>query len=477
VLANSFAPGQTGDYTLALTRSVQPNAHTISGQVTGSGGVGLSGITLTLSGGASATTTTDANGFYAFVEFPAGNNYTITPTNNAQYSFTPRTVSSLQTDQTLNFIAIPHIIISEFRFRGSAGATDEFVELYNQTDQTRDITGWSLVSDGTVLHTISSGSIPARSHYLVTGASYSLPVTSDGALSGDIPDNAAVALFTNDLTFTSGSRLDAAGFSTAGALYIEGGGLSPASGITTDSEHAFVRKLTTGTPQDTDNNSADFVLVATEPLVVGNNAVLGAPGAENRSSPIQRNAAIKGSLIDPQCAGFGAATSGCARVRTAAGANPTTAQYGTLRIRRKFTNTTNNVNLTTLRFRVVGITTLGSPGAGSGQADLRVVSSSPADFNVTLTDGSVVPVRGTQVETPPAQPNGGGLNSAVITITTATPLAPGASVNIEFTLGVQQQGAFSFFVNVEALTAPPNDNALEATKAGAMKRAGSRKGK
>jgi hypothetical protein len=34
--------------------------------------------------------------------------------------------------------------------------------------------------------------------------------------------------------------------------------------------------LATGTPQDTDNNSADFVLVATDPLVVGNNAVLGA---------------------------------------------------------------------------------------------------------------------------------------------------------------------------------------------------------
>ncbi|HLM57306.1 MAG TPA: DNA/RNA non-specific endonuclease, partial [Pyrinomonadaceae bacterium] len=176
----------------------------------------------------------------------------------------------------------------------------------------------------------------------------------------------------------------------------------------------------------------------------------------NRTSPTQRNSIIKGSLVDPQCAGFGTVSSGCARVRTAAGANPTTAQYGTLRIRRKFTNTT-AANVTTLRFRVVGITTLGSPGAGSGQADLRVISSSPADFNVTLTDGSVVPVKGTQVETPPAQPNGGGLNSTVVTVTTATPLAPGAAVNIEFTLGVQQEGAFRFFVNVEAITqAPPS---------------------
>ncbi|HEX8423396.1 MAG TPA: lamin tail domain-containing protein, partial [Pyrinomonadaceae bacterium] len=457
VLANSFAAGQTGNYTLTLNGNVQQNTHTISGQIfsgVDQSSVGLGGITVVLSGGASATTTTDGSGRYSFSGLPAGNNYTITPTNTAHYSFTPRTVIALQSDQTVNFIGIPHVIISEFRFRGTNGATDEFIELYNQTDQARDITGWSLVSGGTIVHTVSSGSIPARSHYLVTGASYSLPAASDGALSGDMPDNAAVALFTNAPTFTSGSRIDAVGFSTASALYIEGGGLSPASGITTDSEHSFVRKLTTGTPQDTDNNSADFVLVATNPLVVGNNAVLGAPGAENRTSPVQRNAAIKGSLIDPQCSGFGAATSGCARVRTAAGANPTNAQYGTLRIRRKFTNITNE-NVTTLRFRVVGITTLGSPGAGSGQADLRVVSSSPSDFNVTLTDGSVVPVKGTQVETPPAQPNGGGLNSTVITITTATPIGAGGSVNVEFTLGVQQEGAFSFFVNVEALTAPP----------------------
>ncbi|MCA1568062.1 MAG: pre-peptidase C-terminal domain-containing protein [Acidobacteria bacterium] len=476
VLANASAFGQTGTYALMLARSEQQNAHTISGRVTGSG-AGLSGITVTLSGSrapVTATTTTDANGFYTFVEFPADNSYTITPTNTAQYSFTPQTVTSLQNDQTLNFVGIPNIIISEFRFRGPNGATDEFIELYNQTDQAVGITDWALVSGGTVLHTVSSGAIPARGHYLITGATYSLPAASDGALTADIPDSAGIALFNNASNFATGARLDAAGFSTASALYIEGGGLSPASGITTDSEHAFVRKLTSGAPQDTDNNSADFMLVATDPLVVGNNAVLGAPGPENLTSPIQRNAVIKGSLVDPQCSGFGSVASGCARVRTAAGANPTTAQYGTLRIRRKFTNT-NPSNVTTLRFRIVGITTLGSPGAGSGQADLRLISSSPADFNVTLTNGSEVPVKGTQVETPPTQPNGGGLNSTVITITTATPIVVGGSINVEFTLGVQQQGAFSFFVNVEALTAP--HGAIEATKAGATKRAGSRKEK
>ncbi len=37
------------------------------------------------------------------------------------------------------------------------------------------------------------------------------------------------------------------------------------------------------------------------------------------------------------------------------------------------------------------------------------------------------------------------------TITLATPLAPGASINLQFLLGVQQTGSFKFFFNIEAL--------------------------
>ena len=37
------------------------------------------------------------------------------------------------------------------------------------------------------------------------------------------------------------------------------------------------------------------------------------------------------------------------------------------------------------------------------------------------------------------------------TITLATPLASGASINLQFLLGVQQTGSFKFFFNIEAL--------------------------
>jgi hypothetical protein len=37
------------------------------------------------------------------------------------------------------------------------------------------------------------------------------------------------------------------------------------------------------------------------------------------------------------------------------------------------------------------------------------------------------------------------------TVTLATPLANGASLDVRFLLGIQQTGSFKFFFNVEAL--------------------------
>lgn len=48
---------------------------------------------------------------------------------------------------------------------------------------------------------------------------------------------------------------------------------------------------------------------------------------------------------------------------------------------------------------------------------------------------------------------GGGLNATMAagTITLATPLANGDSINLQFLLGVQQPGLYKFYVNLEAL--------------------------
>ena len=46
------------------------------------------------------------------------------------------------------------------------------------------------------------------------------------------------------------------------------------------------------------------------------------------------------------------------------------------------------------------------------------------------------------------------------TVTLATPLPPGESINVRFLLGLQQTGTFKFFINVEALADEAGGEAL-----------------
>ncbi len=341
--------------------------------------------------------------------------------------------------------------------------------MYNNTDGVLDISGdtlWALTGAGaqairfTVPGAVGSATtvIPARGHYLIVNSSaYTLGAAAagDGTYTTGIVDGSGIGFFTG-ATPTIATRIDSVGFDTRDPLFFEGTALAPSSatgtgGITTGGEYAFLRKLTTGTPQDTDNNANDFTFVSvTAGSFTSIQSTLGAPGPENLASPIQRNGTIKSSLIDP------AQPSGVApnRVRDTTpngcngGVGPSNCTLGTLTIRRKFTNTT-GVPITRLRFRVVDVTTAPPPNAST--ADLRALTSATA--TVTITGGGSVIVQGLTLETPPAQPNGGGINSTLAsgTVTAGTPLANGASVNVQFLLGVQQGGSYRFFINVEAL--------------------------
>jgi len=135
--------------------------------------------------------------------------------------------------------------------------------------------------------------------------------------------------------------------------------------------------------------------------------------------------------------------------------------FGTLSIRRRFENNT-GADITRLRFRIIDITTFPAP---SGFADLRHrtsslvvvagINDSDTCFASTglVTTPCTVNVQGTTVETPPSQPNGGAFNStwSAGTVTLGTPLANGASINVQFLLGIQQTGTFKVYVNIEAL--------------------------
>jgi alpha-amylase len=488
----------------------------LSGHVTNSGpGTPMIGATITLSGSQTATTTTDYEGNY-FCNVPAGGNYTITPAKQG-FNFTPAsyTINDPTTSQTaLNFVAAPvpppstpgQVLISEFRLDGPNGQADEFVELYNNTDQALTVAatdgsaGWAVGfayfcqicgPDPNIppekfftLFTVPNGTvIPVRGHFLWTngytgpyGTGYSLkdyggPNRAAGDASGnffnavDYPDDYfdGLALFTttNPNNWSAGTRLDAVGGEfnssyTVQPLFMEGTGINQHADFYAglNVQYSWVRRLETGVPQDTNNSAADFVLISNVgPFTVPNEgfgttmpAILGAPGPENLSSPVQRNASVKPSLIDPQQL----STAPPNRERDATPnvcGNPNTCAQGTLTIRRKFKNST-GAPVSRLRFRIVDITTLNTPNPGGAQADLRALDS--VDQTVPITGGSIF-VNGTTIEQPPPQSVGGGLNST-LTVTFANgALANGASINVQFTLGVQASGRFRFLVNVEAL--------------------------
>jgi hypothetical protein len=353
------------------------------------------------------------------------------------------------------------LIISEFRLRGPNGSNDEYVELYNNTDAGITVctadgsSGWAVVSaDGVTRFVIATGTvIPARAHYLAVAGGYSLSGYSgstpgDLTYTSDIPENTGLALFntSNTSNLILANRFDAVGFTSSDPLYREGAGFALLGANA--GQYCFLRKLSSGTPQDTGDNANDFNFVATDGGLYGSLlAILGAPGPENLASPIQRNATLITTLLDP-AVGANVAPN---RVRDTTAVGPNAAA-GTLSIRRTVTNNT-GANVTRLRFRVTDITTLNTPGysPGGAQADMRVLSSS--DFTVTITGGQQVTVRGTTLETPPAQSMGGGLHSTLTVgvISLSQPLAPGQSISFQWLLGVQQSGSFRFFVNVEAL--------------------------
>ena len=401
-------------------------------------------------------------------------------------------------------------IISEFRFRGpnlggdevspetgggsdppggpgapgTSAENDEFIEFYNNTDA--DITvatldgspGWALVaSDGVVRFIIPNGTvIPARHHYLAANTDgfslffYGLPdpvllpdgVTTAPGYNLNILDESGVALFrtANPSFFTAAERLDAAGYTSVPELYREGTGLPVGAEVGGELEYSWVRQMcafvqgigctTPGIPKDSGFNANDFVSVDT----TGVTQTLGAPGPEGLTSPVQRNADFPAALLDTGRSA-GAAPN---RVRDLldTGQNKS---FGTMSIRRTITNNT-GAPVDYLSFRVVQITTFPPSPA---DADLRVLDS--ADIVVTRSNGTQVDVRGTYVEQPPNQLNGGAHNSSIgvgyINLED-NPIEDGETVSVQFLLGVEKTGSFRFYVNVEAFDECTCPEALES---------------
>jgi hypothetical protein len=101
---HAIAVDEEGHSTELGTRTVTVgSAASISGTISRSG-VGLGGVTVTLSGALSPPVTTDANGNYGFSNLPPGYTYSVTP-SKVGYVFTPPSVQymNLVANQIANF--------------------------------------------------------------------------------------------------------------------------------------------------------------------------------------------------------------------------------------------------------------------------------------------------------------------------------------------------------------------------------------
>jgi uncharacterized repeat protein (TIGR01451 family) len=112
------------DNSATATTTVAPSTFSISGSVINSAAgdtAPFAGVTVTLTGASSATTTTAANGSYSFTNLPVGD-YTVTPSLSG-FTFTPpnRTFQSLAANQIADFVGTRTIptLTADYRFQNT----------------------------------------------------------------------------------------------------------------------------------------------------------------------------------------------------------------------------------------------------------------------------------------------------------------------------------------------------------------------
>lgn len=123
-------------------------------------GEGIGGVSVALSGGATATTTTDANGFYQFNNLPVaagGTSYTVTvnsgsPPNGLDLSYDPQGTADNRATYTLT-PAVPFVDTADFGYQGRGAIGDRvFIGLDNDNvwDVGEGISGVTVTLTGDV---------------------------------------------------------------------------------------------------------------------------------------------------------------------------------------------------------------------------------------------------------------------------------------------------------------------------------------
>lgn len=170
-----------------------------------------------------------------------------------------------------------HVVISQIQISG-ATANDEFVELFNPTTTSIDLSKWRLTrktSTGTSSQNLVaslSGTIAPKSYFLITHPSSTAVNLADfeySSSSSGMTTNNTVTLYSD----AGVTVVDKVGFGTAadteGSPFAENpeanGSLVRKATANSTSQSLFTggNEATLGNGQDTDNNATDFVLFTT----------------------------------------------------------------------------------------------------------------------------------------------------------------------------------------------------------------------
>jgi len=316
------------------------------------------------------TSSGDISGTHTYA---AGGSYTITITasGDAEGGAITESVAATATATVSGPPPATGLIIDGLRFSGPNGATDQYVDVYNTTDQPIDATGWYLAYEdgsGSVVDvTLPSDTVPASGHLLVAGSGYSLgPTPDEQTASLAVPATGGVQLLD-----PSGSVEDAVGFTDAPSGYASGTGIPEPDAYPT-AQYGWVRTFADGAPVNTQNNSADFSYVAVgDDDATHGSPVLGDPTPSNVHSPVVHNEILQSTLLDPNVAAtaapnqivtrgqngaddtvvFNRTLTNCSGLDPTAVTNCANAESGTTAM-----------NVTDLQFRITGLTTDDSPG-------------------------------------------------------------------------------------------------------------------
>ena len=105
-----------------------------------------------------------------------------------------------------SFAASPlDIVINEVAWMGTADdSNSEWIELYNNTNQTVDLSGWSIVDDSSTVYKIAAGSISGHGYFLIEDSEVATNIVADAVIALSLA-NAGDSLVLKD---ASGNVID-----------------------------------------------------------------------------------------------------------------------------------------------------------------------------------------------------------------------------------------------------------------------------